>query len=73
MNDTYANNAVGYISAAGQVGFAQSVDANPTVGENLDKRIAYLRSELERLEKSRESLAPLLNMRIRDIRDAMNY
>ena len=49
------------------------VDRNPTVGENLESRIAMLKTELARLEASRETMAPLLNMRIRDIRDAMNY
>lgn len=49
------------------------VDRNPTVGENLESRIAMLKNELARLEASRETMAPLLNMRIRDIRDAMNY
>jgi hypothetical protein len=49
------------------------VDRNPTVGENLESRIAMLKNELARLEASRETMAPLLNMHIRDIRDAMNY
>lgn len=51
----------------------QAADYNPTVGENLDNRIANLKAELARLEASKETLGPLLNMRIRDIRDAMNY
>jgi len=46
---------------------------NPTVGENLDARIKAMETELERLKASRETLSPLLSMRIRDIRDAMNY
>ena len=46
---------------------------NPTVGENLELRIKILKEELARLEASRETLGPLMNMRIRDIRDAMNY
>jgi hypothetical protein len=52
---------------------AQFVDRNPTVEENLDERIRYLESELQRLKDSKESLAPLLKMRIRDIRQAMDY
>ena len=51
----------------------QFVDRNPTVEENLDERIRYLESELQRLKDSKESLAPLLKMRIRDIRQAMDY
>jgi len=52
---------------------AQRIDHNPTVEENLDERIRYLESELQRLKESKESLAPLLKMRIRDIRQAMDY
>ena len=52
---------------------AQLIDRNPTVEENLDERIRYLESELQRLKESKESLAPLLKMRIRDIRQAMDY
>ena len=52
---------------------ASLVVPNPTVGENIDSKIAMLRKEIERLEVSKVELAPLMNMRIRDIRDAMNY
>lgn len=55
------------------LGSAVAQEYNPTVGENLDNRIASLRAELTRLEAAKESLGPLLNMRIRDVRDAMSY
>ena len=51
----------------------QRVDHNPTVEENINERIRYYESELVRLKKSKEDLAPLLKMRIRDIRQAMEY
>ena len=41
--------------------------------ENIDKKIAHLKKEIDRLEKSKVSLGPLLGMNISDIRDAMNY
>ena len=44
-----------------------------TVAENIDAKIAMLKKEIERLEASKETLAPLMGMRIRDIREAMNY
>ena len=50
---------------------ASRVDHNPTVEENLDSRINHLRKEIERLEQSKVDLAPLLKMRIRDVRSAM--
>lgn len=54
-------------------GLADCVDQNPTVGENIDKRIASMKAEIERLEESKKTLGPLLPMRISDIRNAMNY
>jgi len=50
-----------------------SLDQNPTVEENIDRKIDYLQGEIDRLQKSKQDLAPLLKMRIRDIRQAMDY
>jgi hypothetical protein len=61
------------VRAKGALVSAQRIDHNPTVEENIDERIRYLESELQRLKESKESLAPLLKMRIRDIRQAMDY
>ena len=52
---------------------AQHIDHNPTVGDNIDEKIRYFESEIARLKQSKEDLAPLLKMRIRDIRQAMDY
>ena len=49
------------------------LDRNPTVKENIDTKIAMLRKEIERLEESKKTLGPLMAMKIRDIREAMNY
>ena len=46
---------------------------NPTVVENIDAKIASMKAEIARLEASKITLAPLLSMKIRDIREAMNY
>jgi hypothetical protein len=51
----------------------QRVDHNPTVQDNIDEKIRYYESEIARLKQSKEDLAPLLKMRIRDIRQAMEY
>lgn len=55
----------------GQLG--RAVDHNPTVEENIDAKISTLRQEIERLEESKKTLAPLLGMRIRDIAEAMRF
>lgn len=44
-----------------------------TVGQNLDSKIASLRRELDRLERSKLTLGPLLDMNINDLRNAMSY
>jgi uncharacterized small protein (DUF1192 family) len=51
----------------------QRIDFNPTVEENIDSRIKQLQTEIDRLKKSKDDLAPLLKMRIRDIRTAMDF
>jgi|GEM_PF-6235296 len=51
----------------------QRIDHNPTVEDNIDEKIRYFESEIVRLKQSKEDLAPLLKMRIRDIRQAMEY
>ncbi len=51
----------------------QQVLANPTVEENINSRIEYHEREIARLRQSKEDLKPLLGMRIRDIRSAMEY
>jgi hypothetical protein len=55
------------------LGLSKGIDYNPTVEENIDEKIRYYESELVRLKQSKEDLAPLLKMRIRDIRQAMDY
>jgi hypothetical protein len=50
-----------------------TIDYNPTVRENLDQRIAKLKAELAEAEASMVTLTPLLDIKIRDIRRAMNY
>ncbi len=57
-----------------QLGMANAISREDrTVGENLDFKIARLEAELERLKASRSTLAPLLAMRVQDIRSAMEY
>lgn len=46
---------------------------NPTVEENINQKIAYHQEQIDRLTRSKEELKPLLGMRIRDIRSAMEY
>lgn len=47
--------------------------ANLTVVENIDAKIEMLKAEIARLEASKATLGPLLDMKIRDIREAMQY
>lgn len=58
---------------ANKIAVAKDVEFNPTVRENLDRRIAHLEHELAEAKASKEALAPLLDIKIRDIRRAMDY
>lgn len=69
MNEGYAG-AKSAMVGAQRIG---GMDHNPTVGDNIDEKIRYYESEIARLKQSKEDLAPLLKMRIRDIRQAMDY
>lgn len=57
----------------GYGGLIGGLDHNPTVEENIDGKIEQYEREIARLKQSKEELAPLLKMRIRDIRQAMEY
>lgn len=68
MNETYQ-----YAVEAKRASLIGGIDHNPTVEENIEQKIRYHEAELVRLKQSLEELAPLLKMRIRDIRQAMEY
>lgn len=68
MNETYAVEQKRAI-----MGGMQRIDENPTVEENIDRKIARYQSEIDRLQQSKLDLGPLLKMRIQDIRQAMDY
>jgi hypothetical protein len=61
------------IKQAALGGYVSGIDHNPTVEENIDQKIRSYQAEIERLQQSKKDLAPLLSMRIRDIRQAMEY
>ena len=63
----------GLMEAPRTLGGIERVDVNPTVEENIDAKIRYHESEIARLQSSKETMAPLLKMRIRDIQQAMSY
>lgn len=44
-----------------------------TVEENIDAKIAFHESEIMKLQLSKETLKPLLRMRIGDLRNAMMF
>ena len=69
----YDRDVVEKQAAYGMIGNLQQVDRNPTVEENIDTKIEMLKAEIKRLEESKVTLAPLLKMRIRDVREAMQY
>lgn len=73
MNYLGSNTLEKTYAAEAQLMRDKGIDYNPTVEENIDNRIHALKMELDRLEQSKIDLQPLLKMRIRDIRSAMDY
>jgi hypothetical protein len=70
----YNHQAYGLTVGGAEMACGQAVSREDrTVGENLDFKIARLEEELARLKASRESLGPLLPLKVRDIRNAMDY
>ena len=65
------------ISAGQGVGLDSKAEyMSRTVGQNINARITMLKTEIMRLENVREQLeggASLLDVRIEDLRQAMNY
>lgn len=74
MNENYIGTG---LVAAGQYAMdAKEAYSNRTIGENIDTRITHLQGEIARLQGVKaqlESGTSLLNVRIEDLRQAMNY
>jgi hypothetical protein len=71
---TNTGGAVGY--SRGELAGKQAVlDRAPPLAENIDNRIAYHLQEIERLKQVKETLSSgsILDVRIEDLRQAMNY
>lgn len=71
MDGIYSNQLAAKEAAC--ISSMEMSNRNPTVAENIDIKIKALQTEIDRLEASKIALAPLMNMRIRDIRDAMSF
>lgn len=46
---------------------------NPTVEENINRKIKYHQMEIARLEEAKKTMQPLLHMKIGDMREVMSY
>ena len=46
---------------------------NPTMRENIEQKIQYHKDEIARLENIKTTLPQLLDVNLRDLREAMNY
>lgn len=46
---------------------------NPTLRENIDQKVQWHKDEIERLEAIKAKLPTLLDVNLRDLREAMNY
>ncbi len=46
---------------------------NPTVEENINRKIKYHQLEIARLEAAKQTMQPLLHMKLGDMREVMSY
>ena len=64
-------------AGGGQLGIAYSPtvprDINPTMRENIESKIKWHKDEIERLENIKGKLPQLLDVNLRDLREAMNF
>ena len=75
MND-YPNVATepSYPTAAGSMlGMQANKMMNPTMRENIEAKIQYHKDEIVRLEKIKEQMPQLLDVNLRDLREAMQF
>ncbi len=61
-------NATGMILSGGA-----STPMNPTLRENIDQKIQWHADEIERLKIIKEKLPQLLDVNLRDLREAMQF
>lgn len=64
----YADNAV----CEKSLGSIAKLD-NPTVEENSNRKIKYHQLEIARLEAAKQTMQPLLHMKLGDMREVMSY
>jgi hypothetical protein len=69
----YADKAM--LAGGAQLGCIADAIQMPTVGQNIDNQIQRHQEAINRLEATRANLdkANLLNLKISDLREAMNY
>ncbi len=72
MYDENAKNAAQMLTA-GQIGGPITRAMNPTLRENIDAKIQYHNDEIERLEQIKAKVPQLLDVNLRDLREAMNF
>lgn len=72
MND-YPNVPVGKYAGDKLATIGGSQMMNPTLRENIDQKIQYMKDEIVRLEAIKEKLPNLLDVNLRDLREAMNF
>lgn len=67
----YPQEAKGEVSALAVAGSSRMI--NPTLRENIDTKIQHHKDEIERLEAIKAKLPQLLDINLRDLREAMQF
>lgn len=66
MNENYAVK----MQSSEQIG---GLAINPTLRENIDRKIQYHKDEIIRLEAISVSMSSMLDVNLRDLREAMSF
>ena len=72
MNDYPNVPSVAGMNSVGLQGMNAKMQ-NPTLRENIDARVQHYKDEIVRLEKIKEQMPQLLDVNLRDLREAMQF
>lgn len=77
MNEIYGGVAAGQCVTSADEYHAKklALDCTPTLGQNIDRRIAMMEKQIEQLKRVKKQISEgdWLNVSMDDLRSAMNY
>ena len=72
-NGPYGDYPSNVLAKSAAQGLAGAQMMNPTLREDIDARIEHYKEEIVRLEKIKEQMPQILDINLRDLREAMQF